>query len=126
VLTNAAFGGGQLIRSVERLGHRSAMRRHGRIERGEVLAQHVDRTFRPPGPERDALAGSDVGVKRCAQIEQGLERLPGGAAVGDVVAIGASEGGLIINRPIGESGRDEETDYQQSETNRLAEHRSTE
>jgi hypothetical protein len=42
--------------------------------------------------------------------------------MGVVIVIGASEGGFIINRPIAEGGRDDETDYQQSDTNRLTEH----
>jgi hypothetical protein len=54
------------------------------------------------------------------QIREGFDSLAGGAIVRETLVIGASEGTLIVDRTVGQGGRDEKTDYQQSESNRLA------
>ena len=85
-----------------------------------MLAQAVEALFRAARPEGDALAGRHVGVQRSTEIQQRFERLPRGKVVRDRLAIGASEGSLIVDHAKRQGGRDEKTDYQQSESHRLA------
>ena len=125
VAARAPLGGSKLVDPVEGFGQRAAGRLHHPVEVDDTLAEAIDRFLGALAPERQALAGGDIGMQRGSNVEKQLgcpahRGLRGGGS--DPLT---AQRVFVLEGAICDAGGSQQTKHEAGDADGPAEHRRT-